>query len=393
MNVLRRIKRDLKMFIKIKKIEKIYKGKSNEFNKEIPYVNKPGIVLSFDDSVRVKHWYTYGKDLFGFYKVKVTFNINAMLPFVNRPHSQEEIDMLIELQHNGHELVHHGYSHKDAAKYSATSGEDKWLKDDIEPLINWMDKQTHSVTNEKMKKPVSYAFPYSSYDDSIVNALVPKYFKVCRGHFNKNKFHDLVSFQQTGFVPSICIDSNILPDVTFIKPMLKLAKKTGNNIILMCHSILPEEVNWNDFNWGSDSLEASEYRISPKSLSYIIKEAGKLDLEFYTLSEIGGIATFIDENFENVIREKLNINSKEKELILINNLTSINKLDLSSRNISNLGGIEYFIELEELDLSNNNITDIRILSKLKKLKVVNLKNNNISNSHINTLDKSIKVIL
>lgn len=393
MNVLRRIKRDLKMFIKIKKIDKTYKEKSNEFNNEIPYVNKPGIVLSFDDSLRVKHWYTYGKDLFGFYNVKATFNINAMLPFVNRLHSQEEIDMLIELQHNGHELVHHGYNHQDAVKYTAANGENKWLQYDIEPLIDWMDKQSHSVTKEKMKKPVSFAFPYSSYNEGIVNELVPKYFKVCRGHFNKSEFHDLVSFEQTGFVPSICIDSNILPDIKFIKPILKLAKRTGNNIILMCHSILPEEVNWNDFNWGQASREAGEYRISPESLLYIIKEARKLDLEFYTLAEIGGIAAFIDKNFQNTIVEKLNINFPEKKLIFINDLININKLDLSNRNISNLGGIEYFLNLEKLDLSNNNITDIRILSKLKKLRTVNLKNNNISNSSIAILDKSVEIIL
>lgn len=393
MNVLRRIKRDLKMFIKIKKIDKTYKEKSNEFNNEIPYVNKPGIVLSFDDSLRVKHWYTYGKDLFGFYNVKATFNINAMLPFVNRLHSQEEIDMLIELQHNGHELVHHGYNHQDAVKYTAANGENKWLQYDIESLIDWMDKQSHSVTKEKMKKPVSFAFPYSSYNESIVNELVPKYFKVCRGHFNKSEFHDLVSFEQTGFVPSICIDSNILPDIKFIKPILKLAKRTGNNIILMCHSILPEEVNWNDFNWGQASREAGEYRISPESLLYIIKEARKLDLEFYTLAEIGGIAAFIDKNFQNTIVEKLNINFPEKKLIFISDLININKLDLSNRNISNLGGIEYFLNLEKLDLSNNNITDIRILSKLKKLRTVNLKNNNISNSSIAILDKSVEIIL
>lgn len=392
MNVLRRIKRDLKMFIKIKKIEKTYKEKSNEFNKEISYVNKPGIVLSFDDSLRIKHWDTYGKDLFGFYNVKATFNINAMLPFVNRLHNQEEIDMLIELQHNGHELVHHGFSHKDAVKYSSENGEEKWIQHDIELLINWMENQKHSITNEKMKKPVSFAFPYSSYNKHIVNMLIPKYFKVCRGHFNKNEYHDLVPFEQSGFVPSICIDSNILPDIRLIKPVLQLAKRSGNNVIFMCHSILPEEVNWKDFNWGQASLEAGEYRISPKSLIYIIEEARKLDLEFYTLSEIGGVATFIDGNLENSVREKLHINSKEKWL-LIRDLINVKKLDLSSSNISNLGGMEYFLGLEELDISNNNICDIRILSKLKKLRVVNIKNNDICSSSMALFDNSIKLIM
>lgn len=380
------------MFIKVKNIEKVYKGKSNEFTKDTPYINKPGIVLSFDDSLRIRHWYTYGKDLFGFYNVKATFNINAMLPFVNRLHNQEEIDMLIELQHNGHELVHHGFSHEDAVKYSSENGEKKWLQHDIEPLINWMENQKHSVNNEKMNKPVSFAFPYSSYNKHIVNMLIPKYFKVCRGHFNKNESHDLVSFEQRGFVPSICIDSNILPDVRLIKPMLQLAKRSRNNVIFMCHSILPDEVSWNDFNWGQASLEAGEYRISPKSLLYIIKEARKLDLEFYTLSEIGGLATFVDINLENSIREKLHIYSKEKWL-MIKDLINVKKLDLSGRNISNLGGIEYFLGLEELDISNNNICDIRILSKLNKLRIVNIKNNNISNCSMALLDKSIKLIM
>lgn len=392
MNILRRIKRDLKMLIRIKNMRKVYKGKSRKTTKEIMYINKPGIVLSFDDSLRVKHWYYYGKDLFGFYNVKATFNINAMLPFVNRLHNQEEIDMLIELQHNGHELVHHGFSHRDAEKYCLENGYIQWLQQDIEPLINWMGKQKHSVTKEKMKKPVSFAFPYSSFNEEIVDKLIPEYFKVCRGHFNKNQFQDLVTFEQMGFVPSICIDSNMLPDVRFIKPVLKLAKSMGCNIIFMCHSILPEEVNWKDFNWGQASLEAGEYRISPKSLIYIIEEARKLDLEFYTLSEIGGVATFIDGNLENSIREKLHINSKEKWL-LIKDLINVKKLDLSSSNISNLGGMEYFLGLEELDISNNNICDIRILSKLKKLRVVNIKNDNIYSSSMALLDKSIKLIM
>src|SRR5690606_3076374 len=56
----------------------------------------PGIAFSFDDSFRVHDWYKYGKDLFGYYDVKVTFNLNAFHHFEGqREHTQEEIDKLI----------------------------------------------------------------------------------------------------------------------------------------------------------------------------------------------------------------------------------------------------------------------------------------------------------
>lgn len=68
-----------------------------------PYINKPGIVFSFDDSYRINDWYKYGKDIFGYYDVKATFNINEIHHFEGkRMHAQNEIDMLLELQANGH---------------------------------------------------------------------------------------------------------------------------------------------------------------------------------------------------------------------------------------------------------------------------------------------------
>src|SRR5690625_3959711 len=123
--------------------------------KAAPY-NKPGIALSFDDSFRVEHWYKFGKDLFGYYDVKVTFNINAFHHFENqREHSQKEIDMLLELQANGHEIAHHGFKHKRATHHLKEHGMDRWLEDEINNLFDWVEKQTHSITKEKFHKPVT----------------------------------------------------------------------------------------------------------------------------------------------------------------------------------------------------------------------------------------------
>jgi peptidoglycan/xylan/chitin deacetylase (PgdA/CDA1 family) len=109
--------------------------------KTLKYINKPGIAFSFDDSFRIDHWYEYGKDMFGYYDVKVTFNINAFHHFENqREHTQQEIDMLLELQSNGHDIAHHGFKHRNAAKYSKDYGVEKWIEDDISSLFEWADK-------------------------------------------------------------------------------------------------------------------------------------------------------------------------------------------------------------------------------------------------------------
>jgi peptidoglycan/xylan/chitin deacetylase (PgdA/CDA1 family) len=344
-----------------------------DMKQRIPYLDKPGIAFSFDDSFRVNDWYKYGKELFGYYDVKVTFNINAFHHFEERrEHSQEEIDRLIELQSNGHEIAHHGYRHQKAVKYSNENGVGKWIEEDIIALLDWMGKQSHSQTKEKFKKPVSFAYPGSSYNERTTSALVPQYFKIVRGHV----FGDhLTLFGHTGFAPSLCIDRNHLTNLNYIKKAMRVAKQTGKNLIFMCHSILPEEINWDDFGWGQGAKEAGEYRISPKMIQAIIREARKNDLAFYTTAEIAGVATFIDPNLERCIREQLQIPAEK--WISISELKSVRELDLSNQAICHLGGIEYFLNLEKLNLKDNLVTDPRLLTQLPKLKSLDIENNPI----------------
>ncbi|WP_056469442.1 polysaccharide deacetylase family protein [Bacillus sp. FJAT-25509] len=342
--------------------------------RSIPFINKPGIAFSFDDSFRVNDWYKYGKDMFGYYDVKVTFNINAFHHHEGkREHTQEEIDKIIELQSMGHEIAHHGFNHQNAANYVNENGLSTWIENEIKALFSWIENQAHSKTKEKFKKTVSFAFPYSSYNESIVSEITPKYFKVVRGDLRNNK---LVSFNHTGFVESICIDNIKLDGANSIKEILKIAKDAGKNIIFMCHSILPDEVDWNDFGWDEKSEESGKWRVSTKTMQTIINEAKKLDLEFYTTSEIAGVASFIDRNMEKAIREKIS-NPFEKWISILE-LIKMTELDLSGKNISNLDGIQYFLNLERLDLSNNNISDFRLLDKLPKLNKLNISNNPVS---------------
>ncbi|PEL07022.1 polysaccharide deacetylase family protein [Bacillus sp. AFS017336] len=355
----------------IKEIEKEIKPKNLEA--EAPFVNKPGIAFSFDDSFRVEQWYKYGMDLFGYYDVKVTFNINGFHHFEGeREHNQKEIDLLLELQANGHELAHHSLKHKNAKIYIKEYGLSKWIEDEIEPLINWMEKQSHSRTKEKFKLPVTYSFPFTALNDEMINELVPKYFKIVRGHSSADY---LTPFNHTGFAPAICIDSIFLKNKKYIKRILRIVKKTGLNLILMSHSILPEDVNWEDFGWGEESNLAGSWRTSTKMIKEIINEAKDLGLEFYTTAEIAGIATFIDQNLEHCIRQHLpNPNVK---WITISELSLIKELDLSGQNISNLDGLQYLTNLEKINLIDNNITDYRLLNRLSKLKETYINNEQI----------------
>lgn len=368
----------------------LYRNMVNQINKEkvnrneqlLPYINKPGIAFSFDDSFRVNDWVKYGKDLFGYYDVNVTFNINAMHPFDGkREHTQNEIDMLIELQSNGHEIAHHGFKHRKATEYSIENGLNKWVKDDIDSLIEWMENQSHSKTKEKFKKPVSFAFPNFAYNEENILVLVPRYFKIIRGHLYKD---NLASFNHIGFAPSICLDSYYSFNLYYIKKIMKIAKQTGRNLIFTCHSILPESANWDEFGWEEDANKDGTWRISPKIIQAIIDEARINDFEFYTTSQIAGVATFIDRNFEKSVREIISLPTDK--WISISRLSQIKELDLSNKSISNLDGIQYFINLEVLNLNNNNISDIRLLKKLKKLKSVNIDDNPLMNKKKNKVN-------
>lgn len=345
--------RNMKKHINSKSINKI---------PSIPYLNKPGICFSFDDSFRVNDWCKYGKNLFGFYDVRATFNINAYHHYEgNREHNQAEIDMLLELQSDGHEMAHHGYNHKNAVEYSDQWGLKKWFEDEIEPLFKWIEKQSHSKTGEKFKKPVTFTFPYYEYNKQILEKLIPEYFKIARGISTLKDF--LTPKNHSGFAPSICIDSHHLTNSRNMTKIMKLAKQTGCNLILNCHSIIPDDVNWLESGWQEE--HSRRLRTSPKVIQSIINTAKENELGFYTTAELAGIATFSDRNFEKGVRNLLN--KLSDQWLFISDLSSITELDISNQSISNLDGIQYFVNLEKLNISNTMITDVRLLQKLPNL--------------------------
>lgn len=115
---------------------------------------------------------------------------------------------------------------------------------------------------------------------------------------------------------------------------------------------------------------------------------------------------FEDKNFEDAIRNKLNIHDRDIYYSDVKNITS---LDLTNQDIKSIKGLENFVhlksldlsynevgynksdclspitrldELENLNLSHNQIEDVSYISNLVNLKELNLSDNNISDSDL-----------
>ena len=88
------------------------------------------------------------------------------------------------------------------------------------------------------------------------------------------------------------------------------------------------------------------------------------------------IVNFPDPNFETVIREILNIPTRN---ITNQDMWRIKGINGISRNISDISGIEYCTGLNTIFLQNNFITNIKPLSELVLLEYINLQDNQIVN--------------
>lgn len=89
--------------------------------------------------------------------------------------------------------------------------------------------------------------------------------------------------------------------------------------------------------------------------------------------------TFPDENFELLIRESL---EKPTGDILDTDMESLIYLDGSTKNITNITGIEYCLNLDTLRITDNQIEDINLLAKLNGLIFLSIGSNPITDISI-----------
>ncbi|MCO5385756.1 MAG: Ig-like domain-containing protein [Desulfosporosinus sp.] len=85
--------------------------------------------------------------------------------------------------------------------------------------------------------------------------------------------------------------------------------------------------------------------------------------------------TFTDPELHDAIRRKLHKSSSES--IYKSDVIDISTLNISDNDITNLIGLEYFVNLKTLDVGNNVLTNITALTKLTKLKTLKLNDNGL----------------
>jgi len=112
-------------------------------------------------------------------------------------------------------------------------------------------------------------------------------------------------------------------------------------------------------------------------LKYLIGKEYKIEINVGALepSISDEAVNFPDPNLEAAIREAIN---KPEEAIYVADLKGLNSLDALSKDIKDITGLEYCINLQELSLSDNQISDVSPLSGLTNLQELYLLGNQIT---------------
>lgn len=153
---------------------------------------------------------------------------------------------------------------------------------------------------------------------------------------------------------------------------MKIWIKILATIIVICCVFLGIFVAWRMHNKAiviTSNNKRIESQIDNITNNY---EKEQEKLEQARINEDGTIY-FPDKNFENAIKEYLDI-----EKITVEQIKDVKKLDLQEYEIENIAGIEYFENIEILNLMRNSIKDISNIKNLQNLKSIFLEKNQVS---------------
>ena len=138
-------------------------------------------------------------------------------------------------------------------------------------------------------------------------------------------------------------------------------------------------------SWGNNFGENGVYYISYDD-TFVEQDLNGIKSASTDKSKLTNTTTINikDKNLYNAIKKDLkkdifDSNDSAQTITILNNkLLEIYGLNLSSANITDLSGIEYFENLDNINLSNNNISSIKPLKSLHKLTYIDLSNNKLT---------------
>lgn len=231
----------------------------NKKNKSEVEPYKAGVILSFDDAY-VNEWFEADQKLKQ-YSWKATFCVTKIDSL-----DDSEIKKLLELQKEGHEIAGHGLHHYNAVKFLAKYGIDEYIRQEINPMLDLMKKDSLNVT--------SFVYPDGERSAKLDTALLKK-FQIVRGR----AFGGEIPSKQDCFYKGSRIvfgfdidNSHVHFSIPYLLKLLDYAKK-NNKILILCSHKTVNNVTAN-------------YQTKVETLAFICKYMKRNNMKFYTLSDL-----------------------------------------------------------------------------------------------------------
>ena len=233
----------------------------NEEPKPKPQV-KPsiaGVILSFDDAY-VNEWFATHQEL-KHYSWKGTFFVSKINTL-----KQYQIQKLLELQKEGHEIAGHGLNHYNAADFIRVHTISEYMRQEINPMLDLMNFYGLKIT--------SFAYPYGGRTKKLDAALLKK-FKIIRGRAfceevaNKQGCY----YNNSNLVFSFSIDDTHNHfNLPHLLELLDYAKKNNKILILNSHKTVKKVTG--------------DYQTKNETLAFICQYVKRNNMQFYTLSDL-----------------------------------------------------------------------------------------------------------
>lgn len=218
-----------------------------------------GVVLSFDDAY-VNEWFATNQELKK-YAWKATFCVSKINTL-----KHYQIQKLLELQKEGHEIAGHGLHHYHAEKFVAKYGINEYIKQEINPMLSLMNFYDLKVT--------SFVYPFGGRNSILDTALLEK-FRIVRGRAfcEESPSKQGCYFNKSRLVFSFSIDDTHNHfNIPHLLRLLDYAKKNHKILILNSHKTVKNV--------------AADYQTKEETLELICQYIKRNNMHFYTLSDL-----------------------------------------------------------------------------------------------------------
>lgn len=218
-----------------------------------------GVILSFDDAY-VNEWLATDQELKK-YDWKSTFfvcKINTLKYY--------QIQKLLQLQKEGHEIAGHGLNHLNAADFIHINTINEYTEQEIDPMLKLMDFYGLKVS--------SFSYPYGGRTKALDSVLLRK-FKIIRGRAfcSDEPYKQGCYFQHSKLVFSFGIDeSHSHFNIPHLLKLLDYAKKNNKILILNGHKTVKNAIG--------------DYQTKNATLELICQYVKQHNMKFYTVSDL-----------------------------------------------------------------------------------------------------------